>query len=121
MTSPNSGGAMTPANNTSRTHQIATLNDTFRSKLDRANIYVTLELVLKGQPFLKNLLAKVSDTSKTMPTHATDNERSFGPVSEGGVTAEWTIDYYGLDGEQASPDPSDPEKTIRTLTLEQSR
>lgn len=50
---------------------------------------------------------------------------SFDPESEhdGGVfifagfAFEWRIEYRDLDGHGPSPDPADPDKTLRVLTL----
>ena len=46
-----------------------------------------------------------------------DNEHDHGVFIFAGYAFEWRIEYRGPDGETFSPDPSDPEKTFRVLTL----
>jgi Protein of unknown function (DUF3768) len=50
---------------------------------------------------------------------------SFDPASDhdwgvfifAGFAFEWRIEYRGKDGTGTSPDPADPDKTLRVLTL----
>jgi hypothetical protein len=51
--------------------------------------------------------------------------RNFGPRSEhdcgvfifAGFAFEWRIEYRGKDGTGTSPDPADPNQTLRVLTI----
>ena len=38
-------------------------------------------------------------------------------LSFAGYSFEWRIEYRATDGTGISPDPADPEKTLRVLTL----
>jgi hypothetical protein len=46
-----------------------------------------------------------------------DSEHDCGVLIFAGYAFEWRIEYRGTDGETFSPDPADPEKTFRVLTL----
>jgi len=120
MTTPNSGAAMTPAKSLSRIERIAALNDGFRAQRNTSNTYVTLDLVNRGDIYLKKLLEQVRDTSKPIPAEDTDDERSYGSVRVNGLLVEWSVNYFDRDGYDDSPDPSDASVTSRTLVLTQA-
>jgi len=46
-----------------------------------------------------------------------ENEHDWGVFIFGGFAFEWQIEYRGRDGSGASPDPGDPDETLRVLTL----
>lgn len=46
-----------------------------------------------------------------------DGEHDHGVFIFAGYSFEWRIEYRGRDGTCVSPDPADPEKTLRVLTL----
>jgi Protein of unknown function (DUF3768) len=46
-----------------------------------------------------------------------DSEHDWGVFIFAGYSFEWAIEYRGQDGTGLSPDPSNPEKTFRVLTL----
>ncbi len=46
-----------------------------------------------------------------------DSEHDCGVFIFAGFAFEWRIEYRGKDGTGISPDPSDPERTFRVLTL----
>ena len=112
------GRKKTPAR--SEAQEIAKLNDNMRKAGSFPNTYLPLELANRGMPFVKKLLASVK--AWTAPTDAdeTDAERSWGSVEVGGMEVAWSIDYYELNGEDPVSDPSDAEKTPRTMTLEKA-
>ena len=45
------------------------------------------------------------------------SEHDSGVFIFGGYSFEWRIEYRGADGTGVSPDPADPDKTFRVLTL----
>jgi hypothetical protein len=45
------------------------------------------------------------------------SEHDRGAFVFGGYTFEWQIEYRGRDGRGTSPDPADPDQTLRILTL----
>jgi hypothetical protein len=46
-----------------------------------------------------------------------DSEHDWGVFIFAGFSFEWHIEYRGQVGIRVSPDPADPEKTFRVLTL----
>jgi hypothetical protein len=46
-----------------------------------------------------------------------DSEHDWGTFIFAGYSFEWRIDYRGADGTGMSPDPADPVRTLRVLTL----
>jgi hypothetical protein len=46
-----------------------------------------------------------------------DSEHDWGVMIFAGYSFEWHIEYRSADGTGLSPDPADPEKTFRVLTL----
>ena len=46
-----------------------------------------------------------------------DSERDWGVFIFAGFSFVWRIEYRAKDGTGISPDPADPEKTFRVLTL----
>jgi hypothetical protein len=48
---------------------------------------------------------------------AEDSEHDWGVMIFAGYAFEWQIEYRGPDGTGLSPDPANPEKTLRVLTL----
>ena len=45
------------------------------------------------------------------------SKHDWGVMIFAGYSFEWHIEYRGADGTGISPDPADPEKTFRVLTL----
>ena len=48
---------------------------------------------------------------------ADDSEHDWGVMIFGGYAFEWHIEYRAANGTGLSPDPADPDKTLRVLTL----
>jgi hypothetical protein len=46
-----------------------------------------------------------------------ESEHDCGVFIFAGFSFEWRIEYRGADGTGLSPDPADPDKTFRVLTL----
>ena len=46
-----------------------------------------------------------------------ESEHNWGAFNFAGYSFEWCIEYRSKDGTGISPDPADPEKTLRALTL----
>ncbi|MVA97970.1 DUF3768 domain-containing protein [Nitratireductor sp. CAU 1489] len=64
------------------------------------------------------IIAKVRDFNVFTEENDPYGEHDFGAIEHEGVgTIFWKIDYYDLDYEMGSPDPSDPSVTRRVLTI----
>ena len=102
--------------NTDRRDAIARLNDAFRESFIGGRVFLTrgvAELDLASQ-------ARLVTAVKTAPTDIGNDpwgEHDFGALDHQGDRYFWKIDYYALDSETLSSDPSDPAVTRRVLTV----
>jgi Protein of unknown function (DUF3768) len=96
-----------------RRDKIIELNDRFRTTFKGGRVQMTpsiydLDARLRGRAlYVMSRYNKFHD----------DCEHDWGVFIFGGYSFEWRIEYRGKDGTGVSPDPADPEKTFRVLTL----
>jgi hypothetical protein len=98
-------------------HKIRVLNDNFRSMFIGGTVVMThgvseLPIDVKAEALL--LVRNFKDFTADNDPHG---EHDFGSFEVAGDTFFWKIDYYDLDCQYGSEDPSDPEKTTRVLTI----
>jgi hypothetical protein len=89
------------------------LNDQLRATFKGGRVQMTsgvyeLDARLRGRAL--SVLARYSK-------FAPDSEHDCGGFIFAGFAFEWRIEYRGKDGTGRSPDPADPEQTLRVLTL----
>lgn len=101
-----------------RAKRIAKLNDDFRASIDQGG-YVYMTQGIQALPPIDqfeilNLVKTFNDFSKANDPYG---ERYFGGFDYKGERVLWKIDYYDTDMEMGSEDPSDPEQTIRVMTV----
>jgi hypothetical protein len=94
-------------------NRIIELNDQLRTTFKGGRVQMTpgvFQLVaqIRGRAF--SVMARYSKFDR-------DSEHDHGVFIFAGYSFEWRIEYRGADGTGVSPDPSDPEKTFRVLTL----
>lgn len=102
---------------TPRTSRIRELNDNLRNTLMGGRLVMTQGIdALEPETF-----TEVLDAVKTFDAFTEDNdpheEHDFGVIEISGLTVFWKIDYYDLDIQYLSPDPTDPSVTCRVLTI----
>jgi hypothetical protein len=66
-----------------------------------------------GREKQHDILQAVQDFSNNDP----HDEHDFGSFERAGKKLFWKIDYYDRNLEFGSPDPADPTKTTRVLTI----
>ena len=97
------------------TAKIAALNDHARRSFTGCRVVIT-----QGVQALDDV-PSVLDQVRTYNAFTPDNdpygERDFGSLRYAGETVFWKFDYYDLDLQMHSPDPSDPAVTARMLTV----
>jgi len=97
------------------TAKIRELNDAFRTTLIGGRTVITPAIA--AQPDL----AQIVELVKSYETFDLDNdpyaEHDFGAFRIGEQQVFWKIDYYDVDLQGGSPDPSDPAVTTRVLTI----
>ena len=97
--------------------RIRVLNDNFRSTFAGGRIVMTqgvdtLPITSKARVLLA--VQSFCDFTKDNDPHG---EHDFGNFEIEGETYFFKVDYYALDMNGGSEDPSDPEKTARVLTI----
>jgi hypothetical protein len=96
---------------------IAELNDAFRRSFTGGQVFVT-----RGISALpRDAQAAITDRVRSFEVFDENNdphgEHDFGSFDHDGHTIFWKIDLYDLDHQFYSPDPTDPSKTNRVLTI----
>lgn len=66
---------------------------------------------------LPDLLDRVRWFDAFTPDNDPYGEHDFGSLVHAGQTIFWKFDYYDLDLQMHSPDPSNPDVTCRVLTI----
>lgn len=97
--------------------RLADLNDHFRRTGHGGERYLTQGVYAQGSIFVAKAIAMVG----AFDTFTADNDpygqHDFGVVRIDGETVYWKIDCYDQDQDGGSPDPSDPSRTCRVLTI----
>lgn len=93
--------------------KIIELNDQLRIDFKGGRVQMTpgvydLDARLRGRAL--SVMARYNKFSD-------DSEHDWGVFIFAGYSFEWHIEYRGKNGTGVSPDPADPEKTFRVLTL----
>lgn len=106
---------------TDKSEAIAKLNDEFRKAAGTVSqighVFKThgiASLPIGDQVRVLELVRTFNNFSEENDPYG---EHDFGRIEYKGDKIFWKIDYYDQDGEQGSPDPSDPEQTTRALTV----
>jgi hypothetical protein len=102
--------------NTDRREAIACLNDTFRASFIGGGVFLTkgvAALNLASQACLMTAVKIAKPKVENDPW----GEHDLGSLDHQGDRYFWKIDYYALDNETLSPDPSNPAVTRRILTV----
>jgi hypothetical protein len=96
-----------------RQAKIIALNDQLRTTFKGGRVQMTRSVYDLDDRLRGRALSVLARYSKF---HA-DSEHDCGTFIFAGYAFEWRIEYRGKDGTGVSPDPADPEKTLRILTL----
>ena len=97
------------------TEKVAALNDVVRKTFTGCRVYMTsgVQALYQTQAIAARVQA-YDDFSKRNDPYG---ERDFGNFEFCGETIFWKIDYFDLDLQMRSLDPSDPTVTVRVLTI----
>lgn len=100
-----------------RVARLRALNDQLRRQHQGGRILVTSGLHRQGPDVLRRVLNAIATFSDFDAGNDPYGEHDFGKVTEAGVTVFFKIDYYDLAGRYRSPDPADPARTLRVMTV----
>jgi len=104
-------------NECEKTLKIRFLNDQFRRTFQEGKVLITsgvASLPLPQQITLMNLVRTFDDFGKDNDPYG---EHDFGKVDFNGEPYFWKINYYDINYQSLSPDPTDETVTNRVLTI----
>jgi hypothetical protein len=100
-----------------KTLRIRALNDALRTTLKGGKIMLTAGVTALGPTHVSHLVDILREYARFDEGDDPYGEHDFGAFDHHGQKFFWKIDYYDLALSAHSPDPSDPTKTVRVLTL----
>jgi hypothetical protein len=97
--------------------EIRRLNDQFRTTFVGGAITITsgIEAMTLGRR--SALMSEIRNFTAFTADNDPYGEHDFGAIELTGETFFFKIDYYDLTMEGGSPDPSDPKRTRRVMTI----
>ena len=97
--------------------KIRALNDRARQRLDHSRWILTQGVLCCDPITVAELLIAVEDFDAFTPDNDPYADHDFGAIKLNGNTFFWKFDYYDLDLQMHSPDPTDTNVTTRVLTI----
>lgn len=94
---------------------IAALNDQARQSFTGCRVVITQSV--QALDNLADLLDQVRRFDAFTPDNDPYGEHDFGSFRHAAETIFWKFDYYDVDLQMHSPDPSDATVTTRVLTI----
>jgi Protein of unknown function (DUF3768) len=102
----------------SKTRKIAMLNDLCRKAMGVAGRVFQTSGISALPPKDQSAIREKVETFDTFtPDNDPHGERDFGAFEHNGQRIFWKIDYYDSTLKNGSEDPSDPQQTVRVLTI----
>ncbi len=96
-----------------RRRHIAALNDALRTTFKGGRVQITPSVYAIDDRLRGRALSALARYSSFDP----ESEHDCGVFIFAGFAFEWRIEYRAPDGRGPSPDPADPDRTLRVLTL----
>ena len=97
--------------------RVRVLNDNFRSTFIGGRVVMTQGADALPIDTKARVLLAVQSFNEFSADNDPHREHDFGSFEGEGETYFWKIDYYDRNLEFGSPDPADPTKTTRVLTI----
>ncbi len=95
--------------------KVRILNDNFRQSLSGGRVVATAAIA--DRPDVTEIMNRVRCFSDFCEDNDSHGEHDFGAFDHAGEKIFWKIDYYDLNLEMGSEDPSNPEVTTRVLSI----
>ena len=99
------------------TAKIRALNDHARQRVDPCRWVITQGVLTCDPLTVAQLLIAVEDFDDFTADNDPYGEHDFGSFNYAAETIFWKFDYYDVDLQMHSPDPSDPAVAARVLTI----
>lgn len=100
-----------------KTSKIRVLNDQLRQRHEGGRVMMTPGITELPVGTVARLLTAICDFNQFNRRNDPFCEHDFGRVVVDDHEIFWKIDYYGVDWNSGSPDPSDPTVTCRVMTI----
>ena len=101
-----------------RTQRIRALNDQLRQSFARGGISVmTPGIAALGQEAVDRIVQTIAVFNDFCHANDPHEEHDFGSFEAEGHTIFFKIDYFDRDLKYHSPDPTDPDVTVRVITV----
>lgn len=97
--------------------RIRELNDRFRTTMTGGTVLLTAGVDALPSDVKAMVIRQVAMFSAFTPDNDPHGEHDFGAFTLAGRKFFWKIDAYDADMRFGSPDPADPAKTTRVLTI----
>ena len=97
--------------------RVRELNDAFRRSFDGGRVMLTIGIRSLAGEQQACVLTRVRCFEEFEANNDPHQEHDFGSFEIEGATYFWKIDYYDHELRCGSPDPSDPARTTRVLTV----
>ena len=97
--------------------RVRELNDAFRRTFVGGSVMQTSGVHALPKRIRAALLDQVRNFDAFDSANDPHQEHDFGSLEIDGQRYFWKLDYYDCDLRYGSPDPSDPAKTTRVLTI----
>lgn len=104
-------------NHARNVEKIRELNDHLRKQHDGGRVFITDGVGALSVPTVARILFAVRDFDDFTAANDPYGEHDFGCVVVDGHQIFFKIDYYAVDLESGSPDPSEDAVTCRVLTI----
>ena len=95
--------------------KVRALNDEFRTSFKSGRVVATPGVLMR--PDVIAVLERVKAFTEFDPDNDPHGEHDFGAFVQHDQQIFWKLDYYSVDLNQGSPDPSDSGVTTRVLTV----
>jgi hypothetical protein len=100
-----------------RISRIRELNDLLRRYGKGGDVYLTRGVRDRGDDFSERARRQVANFEAFTEDNDPHGEHDFGAVTIDGTRVFFKVDYYDRAKEWLSPDPADPAKTCRVMTI----
>ena len=101
----------------SRRKRVAQLNDQFRTTGSGGRMVMTLGVQSLGSDIIAKVMKAIREFNDFNADNDPHGEHDFGEFETEGYRFFFKIDYHAPGLEYGSEDPTNPEKTMRVLTI----